>query len=158
MVGARLGPHCQCVVGQRLQGRLGQTNQRRSEGGDARASPNRWRWRWRRKGVTVNTISHAGIHRDENGDGDSEGGARFQNPAADTIGRLGKPEEIAGLIIYLCSDEAAFVTGANIAINGGSTCNETARAPPFVRVAPCVGKNVASTDRSACFMAYAQRL
>ena len=35
------------------------------------------------------------------------------------IGRLGKPEEIAGLIIYLCSDEAAFVTGANIAINGG---------------------------------------
>jgi NAD(P)-dependent dehydrogenase (short-subunit alcohol dehydrogenase family) len=34
-------------------------------------------------------------------------------------GRLGKPEEIAGLIIYLCSDEAAFVTGANIAINGG---------------------------------------
>jgi acetoacetyl-CoA reductase len=35
------------------------------------------------------------------------------------LGRLGKPEEIAGLIIYLCSDEAAFVTGANIAINGG---------------------------------------
>jgi acetoacetyl-CoA reductase len=35
------------------------------------------------------------------------------------IGRLGKPEEIAGLIIYLCSGEAAFVTGANIAINGG---------------------------------------
>jgi acetoacetyl-CoA reductase len=35
------------------------------------------------------------------------------------LGRLGKPEEIAGLIIYLCSEEAAFVTGANIAINGG---------------------------------------
>ena len=35
------------------------------------------------------------------------------------LGRLGGPEEIAGLIIYLCSDEAAFVTGANIAINGG---------------------------------------
>ena len=34
-------------------------------------------------------------------------------------GRRGAPEEIAGLIIYLCSDEAAFVTGANIAINGG---------------------------------------
>src|SRR6266481_8586190 len=32
---------------------------------------------------------------------------------------LGEPEEIAGLIIYLCSDGAAFVTGANIAINGG---------------------------------------
>ena len=35
------------------------------------------------------------------------------------LGRLGKPEEVAGLIIYLCSDEAAFVTGANISINGG---------------------------------------
>jgi acetoacetyl-CoA reductase len=35
------------------------------------------------------------------------------------LGRLGKPEEIAGLIIYLCSDEAAIVTGANIAISGG---------------------------------------
>ena len=35
------------------------------------------------------------------------------------VNRLGKPEEIAGLIIYLCSDEAAFLTGANVAINGG---------------------------------------
>ena len=35
------------------------------------------------------------------------------------MNRLGKPEEIAGLITYLCSEEAAFVTGANISINGG---------------------------------------
>jgi len=33
--------------------------------------------------------------------------------------RLGKPEEVAGLIVYLASDEAAFITGANISINGG---------------------------------------
>ena len=33
--------------------------------------------------------------------------------------RLGKPEEVAGLVAYLSSDEAAFVTGANISINGG---------------------------------------
>jgi acetoacetyl-CoA reductase len=35
------------------------------------------------------------------------------------LGRLGKPEEVAGLCAYLASDEAAFITGANIAINGG---------------------------------------
>ncbi len=35
------------------------------------------------------------------------------------VGRLGKPEEVAGLVAYLCSDDAAFITGANIAINGG---------------------------------------
>ena len=35
------------------------------------------------------------------------------------IARLGKPEEIAGLVAYLSSEEAAFVTGANISINGG---------------------------------------
>jgi acetoacetyl-CoA reductase len=35
------------------------------------------------------------------------------------MSRLGKPEEIAGLVAYLSSEEAAFVTGSNIAINGG---------------------------------------
>lgn len=35
------------------------------------------------------------------------------------VGRLGEPEEVAALIAYLCSDSAGFLTGANIAINGG---------------------------------------
>jgi len=36
------------------------------------------------------------------------------------VGRLGRPEEVAGLIAFLCSDDAAFITGANLAINGGA--------------------------------------
>lgn len=35
------------------------------------------------------------------------------------IGRMGQPEEIAGLATYLCSDEAAFITGASYPIDGG---------------------------------------
>jgi acetoacetyl-CoA reductase len=71
-----------------------------------------------KKGVTVNTISPGYI------------GTKMVTAIDKTvletrilpqipIARLGKPEEVAGLIIYLCSEEAAFVTGANIAINGG---------------------------------------
>ena len=71
-----------------------------------------------RKGITVNTISPGYI------------GTRMvtaiPREVLDTkiipqipMGRLGRPEEVAGLVAYLASEEAAFVTGANIAINGG---------------------------------------
>ena len=71
-----------------------------------------------RKGVTVNTISPGYIG--------TKMVTAIPKEILDTkilpqipVGRLGKPEEVAGLIIYLASDEAAFLTGANIAINGG---------------------------------------
>jgi acetoacetyl-CoA reductase len=71
-----------------------------------------------KKGVTVNTISPGYIG--------TKMVTAIPKDVLDTkilpqipVGRLGKPEEVAGLIIYLASDEAAFVTGANIAINGG---------------------------------------
>ncbi|MHB8353269.1 MAG: acetoacetyl-CoA reductase [Burkholderiales bacterium] len=71
-----------------------------------------------RKGVTVNTISPGYI------------GTKMVTAIPQEIleakilpqipvGRLGKPEEVAGLIVYLASEEAAFITGANISINGG---------------------------------------
>jgi len=71
-----------------------------------------------RKGVTVNTISPGYIG--------TKMVTAIPKEILETkilpqipVGRLGLPEEVAGLIIYLCSDEAAFVNGANIAINGG---------------------------------------
>ena len=71
-----------------------------------------------KKGVTVNTISPGYV------------GTRMVTAIPQDVldskilpqiplGRLGKPEEVAGLVAYLASEEAAFVTGANIAINGG---------------------------------------
>lgn len=35
------------------------------------------------------------------------------------IGRMAKPDEVAGLILYLCSDEASFITGCDYPIDGG---------------------------------------
>lgn len=44
-----------------------------------------------------------------------------QLSAAQPIGRMGQPEEVAGLVAYLCSDEAAFITGSAYDIDGGVT-------------------------------------
>ena len=71
-----------------------------------------------RKGVTVNTISPGYIG--------TKMVLAIPKDVLDAkilpqipVGRLGKPDEVAGLCAYLASDEAAFLTGANIAINGG---------------------------------------
>ena len=71
-----------------------------------------------RKGVTVNTISPGYIG--------TKMVMAIPKEVLDSkiipqipLGRLGRPEEVAGLCAYLASDEAAFITGANISINGG---------------------------------------
>jgi acetoacetyl-CoA reductase len=71
-----------------------------------------------KKGVTINTISPGYI-------GTKMVMAITQEVLESKIlpqipmSRLGKPEEVAGLVAYLASEEAAFVNGANISINGG---------------------------------------
>jgi len=37
------------------------------------------------------------------------------------VGRVGKPEDIASLVLYLVSDDAGFITGANFIVDGGMT-------------------------------------
>ncbi len=49
--------------------------------------------------------------------GTSEG--RAQAIATEPIGRMGKPEEIAKAVLWLCSDEASFVIGHALAVDGG---------------------------------------
>jgi NAD(P)-dependent dehydrogenase (short-subunit alcohol dehydrogenase family) len=41
--------------------------------------------------------------------------------AAQPIGRMGQPDEIAALVAFLCSDEAGFITGSAYDIDGGAT-------------------------------------
>lgn len=70
-----------------------------------------------RKGVTVNTVSPGYIGTDMVMAVPEE--VRNKIIAQIPVGRLGKPEEIAALVGFLVSDEASFITGANIAANGG---------------------------------------
>ena len=71
-----------------------------------------------RKGVTVNTISPGYIGTRMVMDIPKEVLDAKILPQI-PMGRLGKPEEVAGLVAFLASDDAAYLTGANIAINGG---------------------------------------
>jgi NAD(P)-dependent dehydrogenase (short-subunit alcohol dehydrogenase family) len=76
-------------------------------------------------GVRCNCISPARIHTPfvdgylkDNFPGKEE--EMFGKLAAtQPIGRMGSPEEVANLALYLCSDEASFITGTNFPIDGG---------------------------------------
>jgi 3-oxoacyl-[acyl-carrier protein] reductase len=67
--------------------------------------------------ITVNAITPGFIDTDMTGVlTDEQKAAINQNIP---LGRTGKPEEIAAAIVYLASDEAAYVTGQTLRVNGG---------------------------------------
>ena len=64
--------------------------------------------------VRVNSISPGWI---ETGSAIYSGADVAQHPA----GRVGKPQDIADMVLFLCSSRAGFITGENICIDGGMT-------------------------------------
>lgn len=74
-------------------------------------------------GITINNIAPGAINTPINA------GLLADKPKLDALlanipaGRLGTPEEVAGLVAYLCSDEASYVNGATFLIDGGLSRN-----------------------------------
>ena len=64
--------------------------------------------------VRVNSVSPGWI--EVNGE-HYEGPDAVQQP----VGRVGEPQDIANMVLFLCSDKAGFITGENICIDGGMT-------------------------------------
>jgi 3-oxoacyl-[acyl-carrier protein] reductase len=68
------------------------------------------------RGITINNVQPGPVDTDMNPESGDFGGALH---ALMAIQRHGRPEEIAGMVAYVASPEAAFVTGAHLSIDGG---------------------------------------
>jgi acetoacetyl-CoA reductase len=99
-----------------LKGQFGQTNYSAAKAGMA-GFAKALAQEVVKKGVTVNTVSPGYVETEMVKAIRSE--IREQIVASIPMGRLARPEEIAAVVAFLASDEAGYITGANISVNGG---------------------------------------
>lgn len=78
-----------------------------------------------RKKINVNVVcpgpTDTALFRDFAGEGESGDKLRAALTRSIPLGRLGQPEDIVGAVLFLSSDDAAFVTGQVISVSGGLT-------------------------------------
>ena len=73
------------------------------------------------RGITINTIAPGRIDTERLAEGFSDDTAREQAAAQVPALRFGSPAEIASVVCFLASDQAGYVTGAVIPVDGGLT-------------------------------------
>lgn len=101
-----------------LYGNFGQTNYVATKAGLIGMTKT-WAREFGRKGITVNAIAPGFIA--------TEMVAKMPENVIDSMkskvptGRLGKPEEIAAAYLFLASDEAAYINGTTLSVDGGMT-------------------------------------
>lgn len=70
-------------------------------------------------GITVNNVSPGAIATPRNANVYHDEVARKNVEAVIPVGRFGTPEECAGIVAFLASDDSAYITGADIRVDGG---------------------------------------
>ncbi len=73
-----------------------------------------------RKGVTANTLALGMMERESSAPTDESSTVTAGLTRTIPVGRLGRPEDVGYACVYLASDEASWITGQTIALNGGS--------------------------------------
>jgi NAD(P)-dependent dehydrogenase (short-subunit alcohol dehydrogenase family) len=71
------------------------------------------------RGVTMNVVSPGAIAVEKNAARYADPAFRAAVAAKIPAGRHGLPEDVAGVVLFLCSDAASYVTGADIPVDGG---------------------------------------
>ena len=75
-------------------------------------------WELAPDGINVNAVSPHAIETEMSAQWSEE--RRKEIIASIPLGRLGKPEDVAEAVLFLTSDEASFITGEILDVNGGA--------------------------------------
>lgn len=76
---------------------------------------------WAQYGIRVNCVAPGSIRTEINKEYLSRPENLQKNLSMIPLGRIGDPEDVAGVVAFLCTEDAAYVTGATVLVDGGWT-------------------------------------